>query len=242
MAKRVSSSVLNKIIKEQESQERDLSEKIKELKKLGKRANERLKDLENSKKSEKSFAYNNAMNYFNKIGREGKSVKGSSGKPRFKYAKGKMTESEINRELRQINKFLNSQTSTLSGYKKVKKKKEEATKSYIEEKFGKKPSKKQYDKIIGLAENRNIWEYIASLLTSERLFEIISNASEKQINEIERIFSLVYEENGKFYIHPNLIKTIDEVNWFNDFFDGNIVINVKIPEVQEDETQDVLYE
>lgn len=177
-----------------------------ELKAAAKRANQRLVRLEHN--NELTPAYKITVNDIqNVLGK-------SAGKPRFKYNKS-MSFNEMEQQLKYVNKFNNSVSSTVTGMRTVIKKRN----ATIYKKYGTKNTTDLYRVL-----NSDEYKKAKELLPSSMIVQAVSDALNRGVhpdNAIDALKQLLEGENDEYLVDTmnDLLEDLDVGN--NSAFDDD---------------------
>ena len=160
-----------------------------ELKKSAKKANQRMVRLEQA--DQLSHAYKIAVNDIqNIIGKE-------SGKPRFSYRKS-MSYNEIQQELKYVNRFNNSTSSTQKGMKETVKKRNKT----LEKRYGA-TKLNSLNKILSSESFKKLSELLPSTMVAQSVSDALNNHAESE--KIEDILKKLIANESDEYL-------VDEMN------------------------------
>ena len=209
----------NEEIKEaNERSQSQLDDMRAELRTLAKRANQRMVRLE--RQDEYSYAYEKAQNFLNR-----------RNKTRFTESTKNLSFEETQKQLVQVNKFLNSVTSTKQGIKKINKEKKERLTNMLSDLARKKLTNNQVDDAVQLLKNQRFMNNLRKIYGSEPLFEAVAKiVVHKDRDKFVDVISKGFTE-GMF-----IVKTEEDARTLNE------VLGVQVSRAEkplfEDENQD----
>lgn len=158
------------------------AELAKELRKVSRLANDRLRSLE--KAGIKTFSYGTAKNYAKTQGR-------NTAKPRFSSGAG-MNYNQMEKEYKQVVKFLGSETSTVSGMEKSVKNMTEAFGEQFDISGLNKRQLNRLWKTLSSGQWRDIWEANRQVASGEIIESIISGIRDGMtIRDIKHVLDTI---------------------------------------------------